>query len=72
LILGETSPVPNFNLPIFTPLGIGLLGMKAGQTGPWTDHSRSIGKLALLRVDYQPQGNRPASQAASLPHELKE
>lgn len=72
LILGESSPVPNFNLPIFTLLGIGLLGMRTGQTGPWTDHSRNIGKLVLLRVDYQPQGNRQASQTASFPHELKE
>ena len=72
LILGECSPVPNYNLPIFTLLGIWVLGMKAGQTGPWTDYSKNVGKLALLRVDYQPQYNRQAGHTSSLPHDLKE
>lgn len=58
LIFGETSPVPNYNLPIFTLLGVGLLGMKTGQTTPWIDYASTIGTLTLNRVEYQPQSCR--------------
>lgn len=64
LVFGETSPVPNYNLPIFTLLGVGLLGLKTGQTTPWTDYAGKIGKLTLQRVEYQPQSCRRIGDAS--------
>lgn len=58
LVFGETSPVPNYNLPIFTLLGVGLLGMKIGQTAPWIDYASTVGALTLNRIEYQPQSCR--------------
>lgn len=55
LILGEDSPGTNRDLPIFTLLGIGLIGMKTGQTTPWADHCGNTGMLALHRVEHRPQ-----------------
>jgi regulator of nucleoside diphosphate kinase len=48
---------PNFGIDVNTRLGLGLLGLRSGQTILWPDEHAILRKLAVLRADNSPHGN---------------
>ncbi|MDX5368751.1 MAG: nucleoside-diphosphate kinase [Alphaproteobacteria bacterium] len=51
------DPLVGLTLPLMTPLGLSLLGMRTGQTARMTGQNGSVLRVRLERVVYQPEAS---------------
>lgn len=61
LVLGEADSAAHHALPVFTLLGLTLLGMREGQSAPLLRHDGVVGSVSLQRVGDAADAADPAT-----------